>query len=85
LLIAENAVVATTSLRASCVRPSLAPVLSTVALLRLDELDNLAQGSFNFKGSKHRDDRQICGCWKTRLAREVRNDRLRAFQVVIIK
>jgi hypothetical protein len=50
-----NAVLATTSLRASCVRPIATGVFSlagalcavltvgTVALLRLDELDNLAQ------------------------------------------
>jgi hypothetical protein len=55
LLIDGNAVLATTSLRASCVRPIATGVFSlagalcavltvgTVALLRLDELDNLAQ------------------------------------------
>jgi hypothetical protein len=60
------------NLCASCVRPvSLAAALSAVLtvgtvalLLRLDELDNLAQGPLNLEGSEHGDICQVCSLRK---------------------
>jgi hypothetical protein len=78
LLIAENAVLATTSLCASCVRPvNLAAALS--AILAVGTVDNLAQGAFNLERGTHDDDRQVCSLRKTRLAHQMRHNCLRAF------